>query len=306
MNRKLLVAAVSAVCATTALSGCYVIPIDPRYPQPSGQPPLFVGQSGAAVPIPPPQPVPTTLQARLYPLNEMAGKMGALSATVTDSINGHATFSLNHGGELLQGEASRVAPNYPGFGNVHREVYGDGRMPSGQRGIASGVLAAFFIATFVFYWWPPIRHESRFLWRVFHQIHHSPQRIEVITAFYKHPAEMVANSVIGALLVYALLGLSVQAGAVYTACTALAELLYHTNVRTAQWIGYFFKRPEMHRIHQQYRRHKNNYGDIVCWDILFGTYENPEEVDCKCGFNDPREQRLRDMLLCKDVNAPPT
>ena len=141
MNRKLLVASVCAVCATTALSGCYIVPIDPRYPQPSGQPPLFVGQSGAAVPLPAPQPVPTTLQARLYPLNEMAGKMGALSATVTDSNNGHATFALNHAGELLQGEASRVAPNYPGFGNVHREVYGDGRMPSGQRGIASAVSA---------------------------------------------------------------------------------------------------------------------------------------------------------------------
>jgi hypothetical protein len=145
MNRKLLVALVGAVCASTALSGCYIIPIDPRYPQPSGQPPLFVGQSGATVPavvpIPAAQPVPTTLQARLYPLNDMAGKMGALSATVIDSINGHATFSLNHGGELLQGEASRVAPNYPGFGNVHREVYGDGRMPSGQRGIASAVSA---------------------------------------------------------------------------------------------------------------------------------------------------------------------
>lgn len=166
-----------------------------------------------------------------------------------------------------------------------------------------GGLVAYFIGTFVFYWWHRIRHENEFLWRVFHQIHHSPQRIEMITAFYKHPAEMAVNSLIGALLVYALLGLSAEAGAIYTACAALAEILYHTNVRTPQWIGYFFKRPEMHRIHQQYRRHRNNYGDVVCWDILFGTYENPEEVACQCGFDDPREQRLRDMLLCKDVHA---
>jgi sterol desaturase/sphingolipid hydroxylase (fatty acid hydroxylase superfamily) len=113
---------------------------------------------------------------------------------------------------------------------------------------------------------------------------------------------MVVNSLIGALLVYALLGLSAQAGAIYTACTALAELLYHTNVRSPQWIGYFFKRPEMQRIHQQYERHRNNYGDIVCWDILFGTYENPAEVDCRCGFDDAREQRLGDMLLYRDVH----
>src|SRR5262245_12913768 len=141
MERKSLIASVSAVCAAATLSGCYIIPIDPRYPPTPGQP-VYIGQpSGTSVSVPPPQPVPTTLQARLYPLNEMAGKMGALAATVTDSVNGHATFALNHGGEVLQGEASRVAPDYPGFGSVHREVYGDGRMPSGQRGIASAVSA---------------------------------------------------------------------------------------------------------------------------------------------------------------------
>ena len=46
------------------------------------------------------------------------------------------------------------------------------------------------------------------LWRFFHQIHHSPQRLEVITSFYKHPIEMTVNSLIGSALVYALLGLT--------------------------------------------------------------------------------------------------
>jgi hypothetical protein len=86
-------------------------------------------------------------------------------------------------------------------------------------------MLAYFIATFVFYWWHRARHESDFLWRVFHQIHHSPQRIEVITSFYKHPVEMIVNSIIGSLLVYALLGLSPEAGAVYTLCTALGRVL---------------------------------------------------------------------------------
>jgi hypothetical protein len=127
--------AVSALCAAAVLSGCYVIPID--YPHAPGQV-VAVGAPGTShVAVPAPQPVPTILQARLYPLNETAGKMGALTATVTDSVSGHATFSLSHAGEVLQGEASRVAAGYPGFGSVHREVYGDGRMPAGQRGIAS-------------------------------------------------------------------------------------------------------------------------------------------------------------------------
>jgi hypothetical protein len=131
---KSLAASVSALCSAAALSGCYVVPIDSRYPYV----PVGVNQAAASpVAMTAPQSVPINLQARLYPMNETAGKMGALTASVTDSVNGHATFSVNQGGEILQGEATRVAVGYPGFGRVHREVYGDGRMPGGQRGIAS-------------------------------------------------------------------------------------------------------------------------------------------------------------------------
>src|SRR5687768_15272048 len=45
----------------------------------------------------------------------------------------------------------------------------------------AGGLVAYFIATFVFYWWHRWRHEHALLWRVFHQIHHSAQRLEVVT-----------------------------------------------------------------------------------------------------------------------------
>lgn len=169
-------------------------------------------------------------------------------------------------------------------------------------GPATGGMIAYFVATFVFYWWHRWRHESQFLWRAFHQIHHSPQRIEVITSFYKHPGEMVFNSILGSVLVYTLLGLSLEGGAVYTACTAIGEFFYHTNVRTPRWIGLFFQRPEMHRIHHQYERHRNNYGDITWWDMLFGTYENPKEWTATCGFDDEKEQRLAEMLAYRDVH----
>ena len=124
-----------AVAMLTALSGCYVVPIDPVNPQIYQQ--SIPGAPAHHVATPPSQPLPITLQARLYPLNEMAGKMGALTAIVSDSAKGHATFRLEHAGELLQGEATRVQGDYPGFGKVHSEVYGTNRMPSGQRGIAS-------------------------------------------------------------------------------------------------------------------------------------------------------------------------
>ena len=168
---------------------------------------------------------------------------------------------------------------------------------------ATGGMLAYFVATFVFYWWHRWRHESDLLWRCFHQIHHSPQRLEVITSFYKHPLEMIANSLIGSALVYSVLGLSPEAGAVYTLCTAAGEFFYHTNVRTPRWVGYVFQRPEMHRIHHRHGRHRNNYGDIAWWDMLFGTWENPAEWRHRCGFDAHREQQLPAMLAFRDVHA---
>ena len=169
----------------------------------------------------------------------------------------------------------------------------------------AGGLLAYFIATFVFYWWHRWRHEHALLWRGFHQIHHSPQRLEVITSFYKHPGEMIVNSIIGSVLVYALLGLSVEAGATYTLCTALGEFFYHSNIKTPRWVGFFFQRPEMPRVHHQYDRHKNNYGDITWWDMLFGTYENPKDWVHTCGFDKDKERQLLQMLGYQDVHVEP-
>ena len=168
---------------------------------------------------------------------------------------------------------------------------------------AAGGFAAYVIATFVFYWWHRGRHEVDWLWRHFHQIHHSAQRLEVITSFYKHPLEMAANSIIGSVLVYAMLGLTTEAGAVYTLCCALGEFIYHTNCRTPRWIGYVLQRPEMHRIHHEHGRHRHNYGDIVWWDMMFGTWRNPERWDGR--FDPAREERLVDMLRFRDVHRDP-
>ncbi|AQG80762.1 sterol desaturase family protein [Spirosoma montaniterrae] len=173
---------------------------------------------------------------------------------------------------------------------------------SNHVGNAGGGVIAYVIATFIFYWWHRWRHTVDFLWTHFHQIHHSPQRLEVITSFYKHPLEMTVNSVIGTLLVYTLLGLNAEAGAIYTLCTALGEFFYHTNVKTPQWVGYIFQRPEMHRIHHEYEKHTSNYGDIVWWDMLFGTYQNPKEFRSTCGFDEEKELRLGDMLRFRDVH----
>ncbi|MDP1579684.1 MAG: sterol desaturase family protein [Candidatus Didemnitutus sp.] len=170
--------------------------------------------------------------------------------------------------------------------------------------LAQGVVAYVF-STFVYYWWHRWRHESAWFWRICHQLHHSPRRIELVTSFYKHPVEITINSMLSAGIVYLLLGCSVEAGAIYTFLTAGAEYFYHLNLRTPHWVGYFIQRPESHRIHHQYQHHTQNFADLPVWDALFGTFRNPRPrtEPSHCGYDEWREDRFDDMLAFRDVNA---
>lgn len=163
-------------------------------------------------------------------------------------------------------------------------------------------LLAWFLGTFVFYWWHRARHSSNLLWRVLHQIHHSASRIEILTAFYKHPLEIAANSIIISVVLFVLLGASPEAAAWFNVFAAAGELFYHSNLRTPHWVGYFMQRPEHHSIHHQYELHDYNYGDITWWDRLFGTFRDTDKFAARCGFREGSEQRLGEMLLFKDMH----
>ena len=168
--------------------------------------------------------------------------------------------------------------------------------------LSSGALA-YFISTFVYYWWHRYRHESPFFWRVCHQLHHSARRIEILTSFYKHPVEIFLNALLGSTIVYLLLGCSPRAAAICLLFSALAEYFYHWNIRTPRWLGFVVQRPESHRIHHQFRRHTNNFADLPIWDALFGTLENAARSPARCGFEVEREERFAEMLLFRDVHT---
>jgi sterol desaturase/sphingolipid hydroxylase (fatty acid hydroxylase superfamily) len=169
-------------------------------------------------------------------------------------------------------------------------------------GVVPQALVAYVVSSFVYYWWHRWRHTSRFWWNVCHQLHHSPRRIEVLTSFYKHPVEITLNSILSAAIAYALLGISVHAAVLYTALTAVAEFFYHWNVQTPHWLGPIFQRPESHRVHHKRSYHTNNYADLPVFDIMFGTYENPQVPVVNCGFTEDREDRLEDMLAFRDLH----
>jgi hypothetical protein len=133
--------------AVAALSACVVVPLDPKTGRPYGheqQPAVVVVQQpgapgSVATNSAAPAPSWNALNARLYPINDTARLAGPLSATVLDNGSGRGSFNVSYGGQAMQGEATRVDRNYPGFGQIMQQVQGGANwsQTAGQRGIAN-------------------------------------------------------------------------------------------------------------------------------------------------------------------------
>ena len=102
-TRKRSAIALALALPALALPGCYVVPVAP-----DGTPVLAVPaaapRSGA-----PGAEFPAVMQARLYPANEAASRVGPLSGTVTNMMNGKGRLQLVYKNEVMAGEATRVA-----------------------------------------------------------------------------------------------------------------------------------------------------------------------------------------------------
>jgi hypothetical protein len=87
----------------------FMAPVPGRASRPAGAPPPPPYYSPPVEPAAPAGPAaPASLQARLYPSNEVATETGMLSGTVTNMMTGKGFFQLNYRGEVLSGEATRV------------------------------------------------------------------------------------------------------------------------------------------------------------------------------------------------------
>jgi sterol desaturase/sphingolipid hydroxylase (fatty acid hydroxylase superfamily) len=163
---------------------------------------------------------------------------------------------------------------------------------------------AWFLSTFIYYWWHRLRHVDGF-WRVFHQVHHSPTRIEVFTSFYKHPIEILSDVIISGLFAYAVLGISLGGAFWFNFFAATAEYFYHANFRSPRWLRYFIQTPELHSIHHQIGVHRFNFSDLPMWDRIFGTYRDAVDFAPGCGFPRANERKLGGMLVFRDVYNDP-
>jgi sterol desaturase/sphingolipid hydroxylase (fatty acid hydroxylase superfamily) len=170
-------------------------------------------------------------------------------------------------------------------------------------GIGTQTVLGVLIFEFLVWVWHYALHKSNFLWRAFHQLHHSAERVDIPGANYFHWTDMVGWTFIGTISMVWLVGLSPQSATYALIITYFLGTFQHANIKTPQWLGYIIQRPESHSVHHQKGVHAYNYSDLPLFDILFGTFKNPKEFVEETGFYEGGSDRMMDMLMFKDINT---
>ena len=164
------------------------------------------------------------------------------------------------------------------------------RLPEGffQHNLSAIESGLFFYLLWSFfgYWWHRLRHVNHFLWRTIHKFHHSPPAMESAVAYFKHPFEYGANSILITVIAW-FFNLSVEAIIIGLSVEGALEVFHHSNIRIPQkmrFVGYVIQTPEMHLIHHERGLHKYNYATFL-WDSIFGTVMIPsKDWNGKQGF----------------------
>lgn len=192
---------------------------------------------------------------------------GLLPALATSAIGDRAPLQLGAVGTLAGGVLGFLASDFVGYG-VHRLV-----------------------------------HNVPWLWRYTHQLHHSAERLDVAGSNYFHPLDIVLLGGSSSLAA-GLLGLSPAAAALAGYLGFFTMTFQHLNVRTPRFIGFVIQRPEAHSVHHARGVHAYNYGTFMLWDLLLGTFRNPETFAQTAGFWDGASTKVGAMLIGRDVSQP--
>jgi len=171
-------------------------------------------------------------------------------------------------------------------------------------GMVGGAIVAYIVADLFGYAAHRFLHNVPFIWRYTHQMHHSAERIDVATANYSHPLDILVMGT-PPLLAVSLLGVSAEAAALVGFLNFAIQTFQHVNMRTPRWVGWIVQRPEAHAVHHARGVHAYNYGTLALWDLVFGTYRNPTAFGVDpAGFWDGASTRIGAMLIGRDVSEP--
>jgi len=171
-------------------------------------------------------------------------------------------------------------------------------------GTIGGAVAGVLIYQLGVYVWHRSMHKSNVLWRIFHQMHHSAERVDTYGAFLFSPMDMIGYTVLGSLALVLVAGFSAEASTIILLTNTFFAMFQHANIRTPVWLGYLVQRPEGHAVHHAKGIHAYNYSDLAIYDIIFGTWKNPKSYEHENGFYPGASTRVVDMLLFKDVASP--
>jgi sterol desaturase/sphingolipid hydroxylase (fatty acid hydroxylase superfamily) len=171
-------------------------------------------------------------------------------------------------------------------------------------GTWGGAVVGVLVYEFGVYVWHRTMHSTTLLWRGFHQMHHSAERIDTFGAFWFSPLDMVGWTALSSLALTLVVGITAEATTVVLLATTLLSIFQHANIRTPRGLGYFVQRPEAHSYHHERGVHARNYSDLPLFDLLFGTFHNPRDFAPAAGFYDGASERVVDMLVARDVSQP--
>ena len=161
-------------------------------------------------------------------------------------------------------------------------------MPSLIGAIPAAILA-FLAADFGMWFTHFIRHKVPLFWQ-FHMVHHSQEKMSVLTDNRVHFVEAMVSATI-VYLPLRLVGLSNEASVVLAFATVFITGFTHANLRTnvgpLRWI---MVTPQSHRVHHsdQPEHYDHNFGAVLSiWDRIFRTDWKGVDVYPSTGIADP-------------------
>ncbi|MEM7374069.1 MAG: sterol desaturase family protein, partial [Bacteroidota bacterium] len=140
------------------------------------------------------------------------------------------------------------------------------------------VLLLLSINDFFRYWYHRWMHENEFMWR-WHAVHHSSERLYWFNGTRSHPLEGLVSSFLWAIPL-AFVKAPVEVVFVTGLMGRTIGRFQHTNMDLILGpFDYIFSSPKNHRYHHSRKLEEGNSnygGDVIFWDILFGTFHLPK------------------------------
>nr|WP_070960204.1 sterol desaturase family protein [Hyphomonas sp. Mor2] len=135
------------------------------------------------------------------------------------------------------------------------------------------------IKDFFRYWFHRALHEIPALWRI-HAAHHSVERLYWLNGIRAHPLEIVSQAIFYAIPL-ALVQPTAEIALVAVILQLSIGIFQHSNIDlNLGWWEYIFSIGDNHRYHHYPDKGigDSNYGgELIIWDILFGTFHNPRD-----------------------------